>query len=347
MSEPTESSESVPLPETVVVLGSGCSAGLGVPTMTNFMDEVFTYLNKSIRSKNGDAKELESAKVLAKIQDFISSVKGSAAYVRTDLLNIEELYGLAEMRESLGVTENNRENGELTAQSAFNRAIYMIAKEAGHEFVDKGQANKFHALAKDIDMIKRESQTEEQSGQNIVSRYTNLVSYLSLASFKDSSGLHPAFIQFNWDLALDRALTVIKEVKNKECILNNLGDHINNVDNDTAMGNAITLISKNMPWLGYSLAASNLENGDKFDFKLSPIVLRPHGAINWVKPTSSYENKRMYEFFEKFEWSEALPLEKRPDGKYTACLHKVILSTQHKHPKPFHKPGTECDSMNI
>ena len=81
-------------PYTAIVVGSGCSVNLGVPTMAGFLDTLIDRLAMS--GFYGEASQ-----DLRKIQSFIARIKGAAAYVKADLLNIEELYGMADMDEDL------------------------------------------------------------------------------------------------------------------------------------------------------------------------------------------------------------------------------------------------------
>lgn len=266
-SAPAENGSGSPRgPRTAIVIGSGCSANLGVPTMAGFMDRVFSVLSAE--------KGTEDA--LTKIREFIQKVRGSAAYVRTDLLNIEELYGLAELDEMFTspkmVTENTgagrTKKGPETVKEAFNQAIFKVTEDAGLEIIN--DFKRFNGVVGALNEVKRESHNEEVGGATSVNRYTNLLAYLCLADFKearnsDAGGgrdLHPLFIQFNWDLALDRALWCHQF---RDCAPP--GDLAPDIPD-----------SKYMPWL-------SLDGRDygSFDFSTAPLVLRPHGAINWIE----------------------------------------------------------------
>lgn len=306
-------------PETAIVLGSGCSAALGVPTMAGFMDKAFqrlahplptdSQIDNTVNSHQPDAALIQyngmsSQMALAEIQTFIHDVKGSAAYVRSDLLNIEELYGLAEMQNALdGKRQNDGTSDErLTPpQIAFNRAIFLLANDAGKELIS--DLEKYYNVCSDLSTIKRESQNEEPSGANSCTRYTNLVAYLSLASFRDDA--YPVIIQFNWDLALDRALYVnrslqIRRLKENERPLElgseklneKLRDIYNKTMNDPQANRHVRWseeVAAAVPWVDYSKALSGLPSlgGNGHDFKSSHLVLRPHGGINWSKEDST------------------------------------------------------------
>jgi len=253
-------------PSTLVVIGSGCSQGLGVPTMMNFMDEVFNILSET--EDNGSRTDLEN------IRAFIGLIKGSAASVQTSFLNIEELYGLADMMHDLGEDKELFRDSKLTEKklgrhcmAAFNRAIYKIAVSAGIEFV---QGKEFSEIASRLDYVKRDSQTENPVHSQRT-RQTTLLSYLSLASYVDGNGFYPLVLQFNWDQAYDRALYCYTRDKTK-CV-----DEWPDTIRD-----AKKLMKKHLPWYDYDMAEA-----DKFDFKGSPLVLRPHGGISWVKPVKN------------------------------------------------------------
>ena len=285
-----EEEETSATPETVIVIGSGCSAGLGVPTMVNFMDTVFEQLGQARDA--GGYKCFDPKNTLRAIQEFISKVKGSAAYVRTDLLNIEELYGLADMELSLGLERKNTDQ-KLKNLTAFNRAIFMVAQKAGIEFITD---DTYKNIVSELSTIKRESHTDEPSLINTVSHYTNLIAYLSMASYRDAS-TYPLYVQFNWDLGLDRAFYRLQAARKPEfdamqCCTTTAAENggsetigIYNMKNKIADGgsNEETIrsaISQSLPWIDYRKA---LHVNERFDFSKSPLMIRPHGGINWVK----------------------------------------------------------------
>lgn len=219
-------------PDTAIVVGAGCSYSLDVPTMANFMDKVFDELGKG-------EKDSQEQKDLDCIRNFLQSIKSSAAYVRNQVLNIEELYGLADMAEDLG--------GDLgrKAKSALNRAIFKISSAAGSEFIDQNTCKQFQYKNEELQIVKRESQTEDaETYWPQGTKFTNLLAYLCLAHHKDQSGKYPLFIQFNWDLALDRALNLI--------------------------------------WGGKAPFSRYLLQDDPKNHRKRPIIARPHGGINWI-----------------------------------------------------------------
>lgn len=253
-------------PYTAIVVGSGCSVGLGVPALAGFLDTVMDKLAK----KNAYT---DAGNDLAAIQAFITRVKGAAAYVNADLLNIEELYGMADMDEDLwkaadcpppekwyGFKPLISDLDPMRVKKAFNRAIYYLASRAGEEFLT--QRNRFPEALEQLEEIKRESATETLLHSNCGSRWTNLLAYLCLASFKDKNDAFPLFIQFNWDLALDRALYLWSKLADKK---------IGPTKEDKSW----------LPWYGNECTGN-------LDYENWPRLARPHGGINWI----SYEPPR-------------------------------------------------------
>lgn len=230
-------------PHTAIVVGAGCSYNLGVPTMFNFMDKVFDKLEER---KTGGKSQGD----LDDIKEFLKSVKSSAAYVRNQVLNIEELYGLADMDDDLGELGEGISRGK-SAKEALNRAIYSIACPAGQDFLDEANSKQFPQIDSDFLQIKRESHTEDADYWPQGSKYTNLLAYLCLAHHKDRSESYPLFIQFNWDLALDRAIHYLAQ--------NGL---FNVMDND----------GKEC-YCGIALEENYLKH---------PMIARPHGGIHWI-----------------------------------------------------------------
>ncbi|MCI5046982.1 MAG: hypothetical protein MRY59_05735 [Aquisalinus sp.] len=318
------------LPETIIVVGSGCSRGLGVPTMVNFMDRVFESLNQCANGERTTTLDPENAReARGSIRDFIRRVKGSSAYVRTDFLNIEELYGLAEMRHSLldamseqeiahfaalfgdqnGIEDKEHDLGQSRygsaavknsskgVQHSFNKAIYLLASMAGREFIQ--EKDKFKSILSQLSDILRESYTEDVSSYDSSTRYTNLVSYLGLSTYRDPN--YPVFVQFNWDLALDRALWVGQE----------LSGH--SAKGEPADG--IAEFKERFPWISFPVPVPGQKGSDRLelhDFTKSPLVLRPHGAINWLdikKEELEFEEDGAYQAVS--EW-----LGKNEDGIY-------------------------------
>lgn len=299
-------------PETAIVVGSGCSAGLGVPTLSNFIDEVLSGTIGSGKPEDAQA-----------IKDFIQLVKGSAAYMRTNLLNIEELYGLAEIYKEYGYDEKEKEDAEKVVR-ILNENIYDICLRAGREFVDNSKGT-YEFSAEKIETIKREASIEEiLDSEDVVSvtRQTNLLAYLALVSFHDritcKSGTdyekrYPLFIQFNWDLALDRAIFLYLQAnaKNEEAGRRKGADGY------------IDLLRQYQPWGGFGddvFESKSLE--DNFvPFKSGPMVVRPHGAINWytlpVENTDSEKDSGFRNLFGKQKGT------KDPGAEYRAmCILK-------------------------
>jgi hypothetical protein len=219
-------------PYTAIVLGSGCSVGLGIPTMFNFMDAALHKLN-------GEPRHW--------VTTFLKTVKGSSAYIGSDLLNIEEVYGLADLDDDLTESSAGDDDTQATmVKRALNQAIFKVAAPAGHDFVDPSRRSWF---PDDLNQIRRESRTAVPVHRNFGSRYTNLLAYLCLAAhvdFVSEQERRPMFIQFNWDLALDRAL------------LRCFGLPLDPPDR--------------FPWYAPDLA---------HDFSERPLVTRPHGGIHW------------------------------------------------------------------
>ncbi|WP_082829778.1 hypothetical protein [Ectothiorhodospira sp. BSL-9] len=257
-------------PYTAIVVGAGCSVGLGVPPMPAFMDKVY----ETLANKEGE-------KHLLNIRQFLQTIKPSGAYVRTQMLNIEELYGMVDLAVDLeaagtaprkneqpssrddefGLAPDPMESLARDAREALNRAIFRIAINAGSDF--QSHPKRFPGV-NCLDMVKRESSTETIRAWDQGSSYTNLLAYLCLASHKDSDESRPLFIQFNWDLALDRAL----------CYLNLWDDG-----------------QKIPPWYR--------DSSDDF-YVSTPRVARPHGGLCWVD-TERSENKHNCQDLERVE----------------------------------------------
>lgn len=252
-------------PYTAIVVGSGCSVGLGVPVMAGFLDTLIDEL-----AKKADTGSKES---LARIQAFITRVKGAAAYVKADLLNIEELYGMADMDEDLWRADGEQENwyrcrcrcghstpadlNPMQVKRALNRAIFSLAEPAGKEFITS--QDRFPRNLKELEEVKRESATETPLHRNRGTRWTNLLAYLCLASFQDRDKSRPLFIQFNWDLALDRALF---------CFW-----HFGGFTDPNSVK-----ISPDKHWLDWYVCDAKKE----IDHSTYPHLARPHGGINWI-----------------------------------------------------------------
>lgn len=257
-------------PNTAIVVGSGCSGGLGIPPLAGFLD---TLIDKLARPDFYD----KSTKDLIAIQAFITRIKGAAAYVRADLLNIEELYGMADMDEDLWKAAGEPSSKEwygfnapeeldpLGVKQALNRAIFSLAEPAGNEFLTKREH--FPSDLEQLAEIKRESSTETIIHSNQGSRWANLMAYLSLASFQDRDGRYPIFIQFNWDLALDRALNLWSclRKKNKKKLSLRWWSHYFCDENDQLW----------LPWYG------RIKDGS-LNYHIVPRLARPHGGINWI-----------------------------------------------------------------
>ncbi|MEW6218925.1 MAG: hypothetical protein AB1634_05235 [Thermodesulfobacteriota bacterium] len=214
------------LPRTAIVLGAGCSRNLGVPLLAGFMDRVFDKLDP------------DDCRI---ITDFLEHIRKSAAYARTDLLNIEEIYGLADM--ALSLESLGRAGAKVRRTVAtLNKAIYEVAQPAGAEFI---MDLRLQQAATSAPIIMRESAAESDQFENLGNRHTNLLAYLCLAAHRDrgekGGDIFPLFIQFNWDVALERALACGKN-----------GD----------------LFS----WYG---------SQEPHDYTKCPRVTRPHGGIHW------------------------------------------------------------------
>ncbi len=249
-------------PYTAIIVGSGCSVGLGVPVMAGFLDSVMDSL----------ATDLRYANDLNAIQAFINRIKGAAAYVKADLLNIEELYGMADMYEDLykaplrtpskesNTREPKSEQSYIEVKQSLNRAIFQIAAKAGEEFIS--QKDRFPKDLKELSNIKRESSTETHLHNNLGTRWTNLLAYLCLASFQDRNKAYPMFVQFNWDLALDRALYLLwAELAKRK-------DEFQPEDRPW------------LPWYGDI-------KGGIFKYSEWPRLARPHGGVNWINDEES------------------------------------------------------------
>jgi hypothetical protein len=265
-------------PYTAIVVGSGCSVGLDVPALAGFLDTVMDKLAKT--SAYSGAKD-----DLAAIQAFITRIKGAAAYVNADLLNIEELYGMADMDEDLWKAAGRPRPEEwygfkplipslnpMRVKKAFNRAIYYLASRAGEEFLSQG--DRFPETLRQLEEIKRESSTETPLHRNSGTRWTNLLAYLCLASFQDKNDAFPLFIQFNWDLALDRALCYwtrlrIKDENSVDPAWNRVRRYLKKCDK------ACTDEKIWLPWYGKQ------KNGTS-RYRQWPHLARPHGGINWI-----------------------------------------------------------------
>lgn len=254
-------------PTTAIIIGSGCSCNIGIPTMDDFMDRVFDDLSTGATGGNVKCKSY-----LETIQKFIQEIKSSSAYVANKILNIEELYGLAEMDSEL------KGEGNDTVKHALNFAIYRLACRAGIEFVSEEKV--WGELLDQIPAIKRESLAEKYYHKNLGRKSANLLAYLSLATYRDNYGNCPIFVQFNWDLALDRALLLCFEREKN----NRIVDPEPNIKDEY------------LPWMRLKFeevedtdGGNNSKNNeeDKIitndDYLKCPRVVRPHGGIAWIK----------------------------------------------------------------
>ncbi len=262
-------------PYTAIVVGSGCSVELGVPVMAGFLDTLIDKL-----AKKADSKSKAS---LTAIQAFITRVKGAAAYVKADLLNIEELYGMADMDQDLWQATDELKNiwyrcrlsthaglNPIGVKQALNRAIFSIAEPAGKEFIT--DPDRFPGDLQQLEEVKRESATEMPLHRNRGTRWTNLLAYLCLASFQDRDGTHPLFIQFNWDLALDRALFYFWNWRHP-------------------MQNTTIEPLPERCWLHWYGCEAN----GTIDYATCPRLARPHGGINWINVDSMKDDKKTLE----------------------------------------------------
>ncbi|MBF0347111.1 MAG: hypothetical protein HQL81_05535 [Magnetococcales bacterium] len=239
-------------PGTVLVLGSGCSLGLGVPTLTGFLDHAFALLIR----KRDDKKFTD---LFIQLKRYIERIKGFGAYMHLDLLNMEELYGLAAMWEGI-LDENDVQKKEARkVLAAFKQVLFLVYHEAGIEFLDT--EHRFSDFDKErIKKIKRESRTEPLDHNAQVNLHTNLMAYLGLASYRDDGGRFPAVIQFNWDLAFDRALWLLN------------------------CGGELLPKSELFFWTDFNWFE---EERNSEPFKQVPMVIRPHGGLNWIEPSKS------------------------------------------------------------
>ena len=253
------------LPRTAVVLGAGCSRDLGVPTMPTFMDEAFDRLSRDAVKNQYLKRTLEA--LLA----FTRRIKGSAAAINTRFLDVEELYGLAEMAndlgavkgdQALGVEGENVEGDELLRH--FRRTLMYICIEAGRELI---QNEEYRRVAGRIEQVKRESQSEDPDlFTDRGSRHANLLAYLGLASFKDmKEETYPLVIQFNWDLAFDRALYAYFRARHKDKEGNRAPREYEKEVRE----------SHRVDWAQYADPSNH-------DFTTCPLVLRPHGGLHIV-----------------------------------------------------------------
>ncbi len=271
-------------PYTAIVVGSGCSVGLGIPTLAGFLDTVMDKLAK-VSTDSTDYPKAEHD--LAAIQTFITRVKGAAAYVNADLLNIEELYGMADMDEDLwraagcpypekwyGFRPSVGDLDPMEIKKALNRAIFHLASPAGEEFLTK--PDRFPQSLKQLEEIKRESATESLLHSNTGTHWTTLMAYLCLASFQDKNNAYPLFIQFNWDLALDRALCywiklrITNETSTDE-EWKRVRNHLKTCENPKPCGTEKIWL----PWYGKRPKSI-------LCYRHWPLLSRPHGGINWI-----------------------------------------------------------------
>lgn len=287
----TDGTSSEHPPYTAFVIGSGCAVGLGVPVMAGFLDKVIEDL---ACAQTGERQE-----DLYTIRSFIGMAKGSGAYVRTDLVNIEEMYGLADMDEDLdrrtGGGSGKSDCLGHKAKEAFNRAIFRIAQGAGIELLPRS-----NVTLQNIGTIKRESHTEPLRAY-FGDKHTTLLAYLCLASFQDPDGSYPLFIQFNWDLALDRAIRRFMVLKT------------NGKATDTDP----------IHWYGKIVA---------FDYLQYPRIARPHGGINWIDCQATSYSDPCFSKNRKAQDCERIP--DHDDNKIWLDT-RAISSGTNDDPKPF------------
>jgi hypothetical protein len=250
------------------------------------MDKALTKLKET--KFTGKSKE-----TLTTIQDFVQKVRASASYVNIDYLNIEELYGLAEMDCALD------KNQDPKTKEAFSRAIYLMSVRAGEEFILDTETYK--PIAEQIDTLRHESHTEDPESRAPTDHVQNLYAYLSLATFKDSQKKHPLFIQFNWDLALDRALYLIQSTNSPQSI----------PDTDP------------FKWIH-----TGSEGAEKHNFFESPLIIRPHGGINWIKLQNTMPLETALGFEPKRSWPTVQKIEAEncniSSNKSSCLLGEVI-----------------------
>ncbi len=247
-------------PRTAIVLGSGCSLGLGVPTMPTFMDTAFDRL----------AKDESFESTLGALRRFTRKIKSSAAAINTRFLDVEELYGLAEMNCDLKVRKNDKGGEEEELLKHFRRTLMYMCVDAGAELIKDIE---YRQIAQHIERVKRESQSEDpELFTDRGARHANLLAYLGLASFKDAENkTYPLVIQFNWDLAFDRALYacfILAKCKNGEKV-----SECNSFPEPCRVG-----------WAQYGV-------DEEHDFGKYPLVMRPHGGLHFQWLTIDGENR--------------------------------------------------------
>ncbi len=243
------------LPRTAIVIGAGCSRDLGIPTMPTFMDEAFDRLSR------GAVQNPPLKKTLETLLSFTRQIKGSAAAVNTRFLDVEELYGLAEMANDLKALEEEIEGEKLLQH--FRRTLMYMCVEAGRELIENDE---YRRIAGRIEEVKRESQSEDPDlFTDRGSRHANLLAYLGLASFKDvEGGLYPLVIPFNWDLAFDRALYAYFRAQQR-----NKQGELDPKEYERTFSD-----SHRVDWAQY-------EDQSDHDFTKHPLVLRPHGGLHF------------------------------------------------------------------
>jgi len=182
-------------PQTVFVLGAGCSVGQGIPTLFNFLDR---GIEKLVQGGRDVKYHLENLK------NFLSQVRAAGAYMNLPLLNIEEVYGIVDM--AADVEENSALAEEaanaLKARSALDCMIFEVCKQGGLDILDHKE--KYPFSDDDISQIKRNSNTEEIQAFDQGGPFTNILAHICLWTYKDNSGAPPLFVIFNWDATLDR-----------------------------------------------------------------------------------------------------------------------------------------------
>jgi hypothetical protein len=274
-------------PYTVVVMGAGCSKGLGLPLLSGFMDKAFDY-RPGLNSKKTSRQDYELW--LSQIGKFVQRVKASRAYIQSDLLNVEELYGLADLYDILNPGEGSDAKEALRA---FRSVILALMADGGRELVDP--AYSLPDTRKALEQIKLESRAYDLLVKNEGTKHATLLAYLCIATHKDIDDSRPLFVQFNWDMALDRALCrayfrtssaareegLLRVPDAPERIDIQKNERIENVGDTTIFRIGISSDNPDdpeplFPWM---VTDSHVVVGRYKEF---PVVAKPHGALNWI-----------------------------------------------------------------
>ncbi len=278
-------------PYTVVIMGAGCSKGLGLPLLSGFMDKAFDYRPASNSATSGgkDKAKKEYEDWLFDIQNHIKLVKASKAYIQSDLLNVEELYGLADLYNELNPSPKKETTNAQKALEAFRSVFLELMAHGGQEIVDP--SNSFPDTQRALEQVKLESMAYDFLVKSEGTKHATLLAYLCIATHKDIDDSRPLFVQFNWDMALDRALcraylrTTRDPGEETPLIvpgpaadfgsferLVNSGDEVFRIG---VLSNTANRQDPLFPWTAGS--------DTKGRYREFPVVAKPHGALNWIK----------------------------------------------------------------